>query len=73
MHGMKKEKRCPVDIQAKHTMQAGKNFIIEIRKLRRVMNTCDTCINLDNCPIRQKINQQIQQAITEINEEFELQ
>jgi hypothetical protein len=65
---------CPLEREARRTVRLADQLNAEMRSLRRALRTCRTCPcsqNLGGCPLRRRLLQEIQAAISEIRHEWE--
>ncbi len=66
---------CPVIRRARRTVKLSNNLEKEMRQLRRDLLRCRRCprsVNGGSCPMLAEYNDAIQQAILEINEEWNM-
>ena len=65
------EIQCPIKHDIENFESKSMDFIKAFRKIRRELNKCKTCpVIKQSCPYRAKINDAIDQAIIELNQEW---
>ena len=65
---------CPLEREARRTVRMADQLNAEMRSLRRALRTCRICPYNENhggCPLRRRLLQEIQTAISEIRHEWE--
>jgi hypothetical protein len=65
-------KDCPLREDAGKVIRLGDEIVKSIRRLRIKMRQCDECPDYIDCPLIDEWNAAIDQAVTEINEEWGL-
>lgn len=63
---------CTVREDANEVRKYGKDMAQAMRRLKKGLNQCKECVKEDTCPILKEINQEIYEAVTEINIEWGL-
>jgi hypothetical protein len=63
---------CTVLTQARQAAASGVEMVQALRKLRRALKICKSCVCQAECPARADFNAEVAQAIYEINEEWGL-
>lgn len=64
--------RCSLQESARQVVRAGQDFAKAMRKLRRAQIACSRCEQGPSCPLRQQFNSQVDAAIAEVNELWEM-
>jgi len=64
--------QCPVIRRACQALRLGRSFALALRRLRRSARQCRQCPERAQCAALQDLNQQIDLAILEIGEEWNL-
>ena len=63
---------CPVKKEAERTIELSENYLRSLRRLRRSLRKCRNCPGRQGCQLLEGWNRQIEQAITEVHEEWGL-
>jgi hypothetical protein len=63
---------CALQRDLAAVVQHSQEMRAAMRRLRRDLEQCQGCPSRPNCPFMQQFNQQVAQAIQEINDEFQL-
>ena len=63
---------CPVLQDARRVLEASRDFSMTISRLHRSRRKCRSCEQGPLCPAWVEFNRQVEQAIREINREWEL-
>ena len=61
---------CPVTQQANNVVRSSKETRRALRQLRQNLMNCETCPAFGKCELREQFSIQVDQAITQINEEW---
>jgi hypothetical protein len=61
---------CPVIQQANNVVRSSKETRRALRRLRQSLMNCETCPAFGKCELREQFSIQVDQAITQINEEW---
>ena len=61
---------CPVTQQANNVVRSSKETRRALRRLRQSLMNCNRCSAFEMCDLREHFNMQVDQAISQINEEW---
>jgi len=61
---------CPVIQQANNVVRSSKETRRALHQLRQSLMNCETCPAFGKCELREQFSIQVDQAITQINEEW---
>jgi hypothetical protein len=67
-----KSNPCPVQQEAENVKNLSRTLTASIRKLRRSMASCKSCAAADDCPFLASLSGEINTAIQEIADEWNL-
>ncbi|MFC1922776.1 hypothetical protein ACFLY4_05750 [Chloroflexota bacterium] len=63
-------RHCPITNLTNNVLRASKETQRALRQLRQSLMDCHVCTAYENCELREHLNMQVDQVISEINEEW---
>lgn len=67
-----KPTECPLYPEMLNIQETSATLVKSIRRLRRKLNICKTCECLDNCQVMAQFSRDVQSAVQEISDEWNL-
>ncbi len=63
-------RNCPVAVRAGIVLETSEETIKALQSLRQSLLNCEFCPAFEKCELREQFNNQVNQVISEINEEW---